>query len=153
MCIGTPRISVMRIGLFLLQARSISCCAKRSRFFSLPGCLVQRVASRWRELNCSRHVHCGTECGSNMSNIHTIASLRKGQRTYRIRVGLKSKDYRKGVPTKRGPTNVLDATCYDSTGFILFTFWGGRADSMNAALCKDKAFEISNALLKRSGDA
>ena len=43
----------MLIGLFSLHARSISCCAKRSRFFFLPGCLVQGVARRWRELNCS----------------------------------------------------------------------------------------------------
>ena len=43
----------MRIGLFLLQERSISCCAKRSRFFFTLHCLVQRVARRWRELDCS----------------------------------------------------------------------------------------------------
>ena len=29
----------MRIGLFSLQARSISCCVKRSRFFFYPGAL------------------------------------------------------------------------------------------------------------------
>ena len=46
----------MRIGLFLLQANSISYCAERSRFVFLHGCLLQRVASRWRELNCFRHV-------------------------------------------------------------------------------------------------
>ena len=40
------------LGLFLLQERSIFCCVKRLRFF-LPGCLVQRVARRWRELYCS----------------------------------------------------------------------------------------------------
>ena len=33
MCIGTRRHSVMRIGLFMLQERSIYCCVKRSQFF------------------------------------------------------------------------------------------------------------------------
>ena len=74
-----------------------------------------------------------SEHGNDMSNINTVASLTKGQRNYRIRIAIKYTDFRP-IQTKKGPTNVLDAMCYDSTGFILFTFWGGRADSMQGAL-------------------
>ena len=51
----------MLIGLFSLQARSISCCVKRSRLFFYPGALCSEwpggggssiVCSREDEMNC-----------------------------------------------------------------------------------------------------
>ena len=80
----------MRIGLFLLQASSISYCAERSRFFFLHGCLLQRVASRWRELNCSRHVQYPSKSHASSRRSELDAAHRAVSRSMRRRRSCKS---------------------------------------------------------------
>ena len=70
--------------------------------------------------------------------IDTVASLRKGQRNYRIRVAVFSMEYKPSVQTRKGPNRVLNAVLYDNTGYLNLTAWGDRADSMNATLTENK---------------
>lgn len=79
--------------------------------------------------------------------IDTIASLRKGQRNYRIRVAVFSMEYKPSVQTRRGPNRVFNAVLFDNTGYLNLTAWGDRADSMNATLTENKLYEIYNAAL------
>ena len=79
--------------------------------------------------------------------IDTSASLRKGQRNYRIRVAVFSMEYKPSVQTRRGPNRVLNAVLFDNTGYLNLTAWGDRADSMNATLTENKLYEIYNAAL------
>ena len=81
-------------------------------------------------------------------NIDTIASLKKNQRNYRIRVALHHSEYKDSVPTRRGPSSVLNAVFFDSTGYLNCTAWGDRAKSMDAMLARNKLYEIFNAALK-----
>ena len=76
--------------------------------------------------------------------IDTVASLRKGQRNYRIRVAVFSMEYKPSVQTRKGPNRVLNAVLYDNTGYLNLTAWGDRADSMNAMLTENKLYEIYN---------
>ena len=80
--------------------------------------------------------------------VDSVASLIKGRRNYRLHVALYSTEFKDSVHTKKGPNSVLNAVFYDNTGYLNFTAWGSRAQSMNATLVKKQLYEMYNAMLK-----
>ena len=69
-----------------------------------------------------------------MPRVDSVASLIKGRRNYRLHVALYSTEFKDSIHTKKGPNSVLNAVFYDNTGYLNFTAWGSRAQSMNATL-------------------
>ena len=80
--------------------------------------------------------------------VDSVASLIKGRRNYRLHVALYSTEFKDSVHTKKGKNSVLNAVFYDNTGYLNFTAWGSRAQSMNATLVKKQLYEMYNAMLK-----
>ena len=80
----------MRIGLFLLQASSISYCAERSRFFFLTRVSFAASGQQVGELNCSRHVQYPSKSHASSRRSELDAAHRAVSRSMRRRRSCKS---------------------------------------------------------------